>query len=212
MTFDAPFGVSLTKRDDETALEYVLSFSPMAPFFGVPWRFGAMWSLTLAPGQTPFARAAEEKAADEAVEDAVIVAEPAEPAARDEAAPVEAPREEAARDQAACDDAPRPEAPRDDAQPAAAPAAPPAADPEGAPEADLFGVVAAQGKPADDLKRIKGIGPKLQEELAALGIRTFAQLGALDEEGLAQLNARLTAVRGLRPEAIEEARRLAAEG
>lgn len=50
--------------------------------------------------------------------------------------------------------------------------------------------------PADDLSRIKGLGPKLQTLLPQLGITTFAQIAALDAAGLAELDGKLGAFAG----------------
>lgn len=49
---------------------------------------------------------------------------------------------------------------------------------------------------ADDLARIKGLGPKLQALLPTLGITTFAQIAALTEADLAQLDGKLGAFAG----------------
>lgn len=43
----------------------------------------------------------------------------------------------------------------------------------------------------DDLRRIKGLGPKVAAQLAALGIVRFDQLAALDPEAQAKLDAQL---------------------
>lgn len=44
---------------------------------------------------------------------------------------------------------------------------------------------------ADDLKRISGIGPKLEQVLNARGIRRFADIAALNEAEVAQLDKEL---------------------
>jgi predicted flap endonuclease-1-like 5' DNA nuclease len=49
---------------------------------------------------------------------------------------------------------------------------------------------------ADDLARIKGLGPKLQALLPTLGITTFAQIAALTEADLAELDGKLGAFAG----------------
>lgn len=49
----------------------------------------------------------------------------------------------------------------------------------------------APAGPADDLKRISGVGPTLERMLNEQGITTFAQLAALDEEGVDRLQSRL---------------------
>lgn len=49
---------------------------------------------------------------------------------------------------------------------------------------------------ADDLSRIKGLGPKLQKLLPTLGLSTFAQIAALSEADLAELDTKLGAFAG----------------
>lgn len=44
---------------------------------------------------------------------------------------------------------------------------------------------------ADDLKRISGIGPKLEQMLVAHGLSTFAQIAALDSAAAAKLDNEL---------------------
>lgn len=44
---------------------------------------------------------------------------------------------------------------------------------------------------ADDLRRIKGLGPKVAAQLGGLGITRFDQLAALDTAGQATLDAQL---------------------
>ena len=65
---------------------------------------------------------------------------------------------------------------------------------------------------ADDLSRIKGLGPKLQKLLPTLGLSTFAQIAALSEADLAELDTKLGAFAG-RPAKdnwVEQAKYLAA--
>ncbi|HRP79636.1 MAG TPA: NADH-ubiquinone dehydrogenase [Aquamicrobium sp.] len=49
----------------------------------------------------------------------------------------------------------------------------------------------AQPETADDLKAISGIGPKLEKVLNRFGITTYAQLAALTEADIADLDAKL---------------------
>ena len=65
---------------------------------------------------------------------------------------------------------------------------------------------------ADDLARIKGLGPKLQALLPTLGITTFAQIAALTEADLAALDPQLGpfAGRPTRDGWVEQAQYLAA--
>jgi predicted flap endonuclease-1-like 5' DNA nuclease len=64
----------------------------------------------------------------------------------------------------------------------------------------------------DDLARIKGLGPKLQTLLPELGITTFAQIAALTEADLAELDPKLGpfAGRPTRDSWVEQAKLLAA--
>ena len=65
---------------------------------------------------------------------------------------------------------------------------------------------------ADDLSRIKGLGPKLQALLPTLGLTSYAQIAALTEADLADLDGKLGAFAG-RPAKdnwVEQARFLAA--
>ena len=90
--------------------------------------------------------------------------------------------------------------------PAPAPVAAPAPEPVAAPEP----VTASAA--ADDLSRIKGLGPKLQALLPTLGITTFAQIAAMTEADLAELDTKLGAFAG-RPAKdnwVEQAKFLAA--
>ena len=82
----------------------------------------------------------------------------------------------------------------------AASAPEPVAAPAPAPVAD-----------ADDLSRIKGLGPKLKTILAGLGVTSFAQIAAWSEEDMARIDAQLGAFAG-RPAKdnwIEQAKLLA---
>lgn len=61
----------------------------------------------------------------------------------------------------------------------------------------------------DDLKRIKGIGPKLEQTLAAMGITRFTQISAWTEEEVGQVNTKLRfSGRIERDRWIEQAREL----
>ena len=76
--------------------------------------------------------------------------------------------------------------------------------PTAAPQSDVL--------VADDLSRIEGLGPKLQELLPTLGLSTFAQIAALTEADLAELDTKLGAFAG-RPAKdnwVEQAKYLAA--
>ena len=87
-----------------------------------------------------------------------------------------------------------------------------AADDEVTSAAEHDEAVRAAEGPADDLTRIKGIGPKLRTRLAELGVTRFAQIAAWDEAELARVDGNLGAFAGrpLRDNWIEQARLLAA--
>ena len=83
--------------------------------------------------------------------------------------------------------------------------APPSPEPAPVPEPAL-------APSADDLSRIKGLGPKLQALLPELGLTTFAQIAALSEADLAELDGKLGAFAGrpARDSWVEQAKFLAA--
>ena len=60
-----------------------------------------------------------------------------------------------------------------------------------APATTVAPVTVAQSQTADDLKAISGIGPKLETVLNRSGISTYAQLAALTEAEIADLDAKL---------------------
>ncbi|WP_086616803.1 hypothetical protein [Erythrobacter tepidarius] len=110
--------------------------------------------------------------------------------------------ERARRNQALIDAAPaavRP-APAPEPTPAPVPAAPLAPAPAPAPAA------------ADDLGRIKGIGPKLVALLGELGVTSYAQIAAWTDADVARIDAQLGRFAGriTRDRWIEQARLLAA--
>jgi predicted flap endonuclease-1-like 5' DNA nuclease len=90
------------------------------------------------------------------------------------------------------------------------PEVPPAPEPEAAPQSEPH--PAGEPAGADDLSRIKGLGPKLQALLPTLGITSFAQIAALDDAALDGLDARLGAFAGRprRDSWVEQATFLAA--
>ncbi len=106
---------------------------------------------------------------------------------------------------------PAPEATPLDDEPIAAAAAPIAA-PSAALAADTNAAPApAPAEAADDLTRLKGVGPKLAARLNELGITRFAQLAALDDSAARALDAQLGSFQGrmTRDRWIEQARFLA---
>ncbi len=115
------------------------------------------------------------------------------------------------------DPAPAPVAGQLDAAPAAdhldaaAPSAAGHLDPAATPaEPAAVSSPAAPPPPADDLRRIRGIGPVLEQTLQHAGIRTYRQLATLDPAGLDRLRAELRLFPGRieREDWIGQARRL----
>lgn len=78
-------------------------------------------------------------------------------------------------------------------------------------EAVAIGAQEAAG--ADDLSRIKGVGPKLAALLASLGVSRFDQIAAWSDTDLARIDAQLGTFAGrpARDNWVEQARLLAAE-
>ncbi|MFC3212992.1 hypothetical protein ACFSHP_00515 [Novosphingobium panipatense] len=85
-------------------------------------------------------------------------------------------------------------------------------DPTPAPAATPIAETAGGPVAADDLRRIKGLGPKMLTLLHALGITSYAQIAALTDADLDELDTKLGAFAGRprRDNWVEQARLLAA--
>lgn len=74
---------------------------------------------------------------------------------------------------------------------------------------EVLGVAVKRGRgePADDLQRLKGVGPKFVAQLNALGITRFDQLAGLNANEVAHLDERLGAFQGrlVRDRIVEQA-------
>jgi predicted flap endonuclease-1-like 5' DNA nuclease len=131
--------------------------------------------------------------------------------------------ERARRNQALIDAAPA--AVKPDPAPVPAPAPEPTPAAEAAPVAEVVPVVApvvettpamapapAAPATADDLTRIKGVGPKLVALLADLGVTTLAQIAAWSDADVERVDAQLGRFKGriTRDQWIEQARLLGA--
>lgn len=84
-----------------------------------------------------------------------------------------------------------------------------------APPAPVPGMLAApRGGDADDLKLIRGIGPKLEALLNGMGVWHFDQIAAWKARDIAQVDERLVGFHGriTRDEWVKQARALAAGG
>ena len=97
------------------------------------------------------------------------------------------------------------------AEPEPVPTPEPTPAPEPAPEPTAPSTAPASIA-ADDLARIKGLGPKLQALLPQLGLSSFAQIAALSEADLTELDGKLGAFAGrpARDQWVEQAKFLAA--
>lgn len=227
MIADYALGISLLKREDESLRDYAMSFSPLAPFFGVPYRFSAL--LKGMPAMTaPGAGPAPAPLAPMPALDAPKAAEPAAAKAAKKAKKAKAKAEDlfeaeidvaasAAKVMAAST---TPAFPDDmaEAAPGLEEALDPAPEPEAEPEeaAETVAETAVEAAedaveivteaPAllydsapdlsDDLKRIKGVGPKLESELNGMGVYTFAQVASMTEANLAWIDGNLSTFKG----------------
>ena len=76
--------------------------------------------------------------------------------------------------------------------PKKAPAAEKAPAKEKAAEAAPAALFTAPEGPADDLKKISGVGPVLEKKLNALGVTTFAQVAAMSRDDIEKLDDALS--------------------
>jgi predicted flap endonuclease-1-like 5' DNA nuclease len=61
---------------------------------------------------------------------------------------------------------------------------------------DAHGALSGAAGPADDLRKLKGVGPKFVARLHELGVTRFAQLAAFNDTELAHLDERMGPFRG----------------
>ena len=129
--------------------------------------------------------------------------EPAPAAPRDDAELHAARRRisELERELAECRAKPAPAAPRAAAPAAAAPAA-------AAAGTALFGTPAE--RPIDDLKIVSGIGPKIEKQLAGIGITTYKQIANFTQDDIERVNDAIEVFQGRieREEWVPQAARL----
>lgn len=81
-----------------------------------------------------------------------------------------------------------------DSAPAAT--AKPADPPASSPEPEPAPVATPAPVSADDLSRIKGLGPKLNMQLSEMGITSFAQIAAWDDAEIDRIDAQLGRFQG----------------
>lgn len=199
-------------KPTKEAFEFWVSFWPVAPLFGVAWRFG---DVPFMGTGFPMSDKAMETAAEmrertaemaaEMVETAVeLSAESAETAAKMMDAATEAVEEAVTEEMAdsveaalAEDvaEAPVEEPAEELAQGELAVGEPEAPADDALPPkpANLFD---AAPESADDLKMIRGIGPGLERQLNGLGVYRFDQIAGFSESDLAWIDDNLTSFKG----------------
>ncbi len=168
----------LAQRKDETPLQYWISLWPAAPLFGVPWRFEAMM-----PGAAFFRPSAV--AAEMTARVAEETARATEESVSHAAAEVEAVATTLEAEADAVAAAPEADAPESEADEAPM---------NGAAEPTVL--YAAPPAQIDDLKLIKGVGPKLEALLNELGVYRFEQIAHFSEAELAWLDEHLSTFKG----------------
>ena len=175
-----------TQQSYQTPFHYWISFFPTAPLFGVQWRFEPMMpgASFFRPGAVAadMTRASMREATVAAEEAFERAAHATEDAIEQTVETVEA----VAHTLEASVDAMAQEEVEIDAveEVVAAPPPRPGSLLDAAPEK------------ADDLKQIKGVGPKLEEQLNALGIYTYAQIAEFSDDDLDWIDMYLGTFRG----------------
>lgn len=197
--------VDLTRwwpRPGEGPVEYWTSLSPMAPFFGVQWRFAEQDTSRPAPRRAaaPKRSPIRKDAVDAEVVAPKAAAKPAaKPVAKaaPKAATKAAPKAEATKPEpvkaAPVKAAPAPAKPEPVKPVAAKPepvkaAAPKAEAPKAAPK--------STPKVADDLTLLKGVGPKMAANLQDQGVTSFADIAAWDDAKIDQMDEALGGLPG----------------
>ena len=103
--------------------------------------------------------------------------------------------------------------------PVAAPPAPSALEPAAAPEPTVAQApipaspaVAMPAGDSDNLLRMKGIGPKLNQQLLDLGVTRYAQIASWTDADIAAIDAKLGSFKGrpVRDQWVDQAKYLAA--
>lgn len=194
-------------KRNEHPMHYWISFWPVAPLFGVEWRFEKMM-----PGASFFRPAdiAAKMTRAGATEAARTVEEAATKAARGAEAAADA-VEKTAREGVVVEMTPAAasNAAKGSIEPDA-PAAEPIVEPAAGPTVAPATLYTAPPAARDDLKLIKGVGPKLEEMLNEMGIYTFAQIAEFTPENLAWVDDNLTTFKGrsLRDDWVAQAKGL----
>lgn len=189
-----------------TPFHYWISLWPQAPFFGVEWRFAKMF-----PGVTWFnpadtmakVAAAGVVEAVKATEEATVALKHAQEEAAAAIVDLAAQAVHAVEPMAFAVEAEQPAA----AEPVAPVAVAAEADVTPVPPAVLYDIAPVD---ADDLRQLRGVGPKLAEMLNAMGIYRFEQIASFSEANLAWVDQNLTSFKGrpMRDGWVEQARAL----
>jgi predicted flap endonuclease-1-like 5' DNA nuclease len=177
-------------QKDESLFEYWASFSPLAPWVGVDWRFSAMFKsdgattakkavAKAAKSASQVTKEATKLAADSAAKSTARAGQTAAKVV-ETAAKTTVIASKAVADSAA------------EAQETFEKVATDAAEIMTKP-AGLFAKAPAK---IDDLKLIRGVGPKLEAEMNALGIYTFAQIAKFTKANLEWADANLSTIKG----------------
>ena len=182
------------------AFNYWISFFPTAPLFGVEWRFGESMGSMMPMAAMGFAVGKPEASGAEIVSISTArarvsggdvkeaeVIQPAEPSVTEKpkAKKAVAKEEIAPKAETAPVAKPKPEA-----------AVMAASETANGASAAPKGLLKKAPADADDLKKIKGIGPGLEAQLNDLGIYRFRQLSKFKDADLAWVDANLTSFKG----------------
>jgi NADH-quinone oxidoreductase subunit E len=177
-------------QKDESLFHYWASFSPLAPLVGVDWRFAPLLKSTSA--------ATAKTAVTKSVKNATQVAREASKIASDNTAKTVARAGETAAKVV--------ETAAKTTVIASQAVADSAADAQKTMQKAAAETVEIMTKPAklftsppavvDDLKLIRGVGPKLEAEMNALGIYTFAQIARFNKANLEWADANLSTIKG----------------
>lgn len=203
----------LAPKHDESPVQYWISFWPTAPLFGVKWRFEGIaptpalfnpmnvmtGSARASVEEVAKAAEAQSRAAAEALEEALETTREAAEAIVDAAT---------GASQLMADDAGAFVAEIDEVEAEVASESDLAIEEDaGVPPLTLFAAPPAQ---TDDLKQIKGVGPKLEKMLNEIGIYRLDQIASFSPENLQWVDANLTAFKGrpLRDDWVAQAKAL----
>jgi NADH-quinone oxidoreductase subunit E len=178
-----------TQDKHMSPVEFWISLFPQAPLFGVEWQFAKLFPTLPWFNPTDVAAKVGRASVDEAVR-----------ATEETAEAIVEMQEQAAAGLAAVSVA--------DATVVAAPEKAALGDElGGTPPATLYDIAPAE---RDDLKLLKGVGPKLETMLNEMGIYRFDQIAAFTPDNLAWVDANLTAFKGrpVRDDWVSQAKEL----